>query len=112
MDYEVELNYRLTSHLHPDETVLATLISLQEGIFAATDRRILGLRNEAIGYRMGIYAYGDIERVEIVKKDEASFVEFHAAGRRLCVRSRSGKEARRFTDVANRQIERCEKDFV
>ncbi len=104
MDYEVELNYRLTGHLQTNETVLSTLVSTQHGIYAATDRRIVGVNNEAIGYRIRVHAYGDLERVECIEEDGAWFVQFCSADRQLTVRARSRKEAQRFVDTVSERI--------
>lgn len=106
MDYEVELNYRLTGHLEPGEVVLSTLVSIQHGIYGATDRRILCVNTDSIGYRIRMHSYSDLERVEHIEEDGASFVQFCAAGCQLTVRARSKKEARRFTKVvADRLLE-------
>lgn len=109
MDYEVELNYRLTGHLEPGEVVLATLVSIQHGIYGATDRRILCVNNDSIGYRIRVHPYSDLERVECFEEGDAWFVQFCSAGRQLTVRARSRKEARRFVSaVTDRLVEREE----
>lgn len=104
MDYEVELNYRLTGHLEPGEIVLSTLISIQHGLYGATDRRILCVNTDSIGYRFRMHPYSDLERVEYIEEDGEPFVQFCAAGCRLIVRARSRKEARRFVDVVAERL--------
>ncbi len=101
MDYEVELNYRLTGHLETNETVLATLVSIQHGLYAATDRRILCLNNEKIGYRLRLHPYESLDRVECLTEDGAWFVQFTSGDRVLMVRARSEREARRFTQAVS-----------
>ena len=96
MDHEVELNYRLTGHLQQGENVLATLISVQHGIYAATDRRILCLNNDMIGYRLRIHPYHDLEGIDCFSEDGAWFVQFTSKDRELTVRARSAKEAKKF----------------
>ncbi|MEX2401436.1 MAG: hypothetical protein WD423_11745 [Rhodothermales bacterium] len=102
MDYEVELNYRLTGHLDSNETVLATLISIQHGIYAATDRRILCLNNDDIGYRLRIHPYESLDRVEFLAEDGAWFVQFTSGVRVLMVRARSEREAERFVEAVTK----------
>lgn len=99
MDYEVELNYRLTGHLDAKETVLATLISIQHGIYAATDQRILCLNNDDIGYRLRVHPYDSLDGVECLSEDGAWFVEFTSGERVLMVRARSEREADRFVEA-------------
>lgn len=112
MDYEVELNYRLTGHLQPDEIVLATIISPQLGIFAATDRRILGVHNEAIGYGIRVYAYSDLQQVDCVQERGIWCVAFRSAERRLCVPTQSRREARRFAAAVSEHIDREAEELV
>ncbi len=107
MDHEVELNYRLTGHLQQGERVLATLISSQHGIYAATDRRILGLNNARIGYCLRIHAYADLERVECISDGKAWAVRFMAGRRELAVRARSATEARMFARAASERLARA-----
>lgn len=101
MDYEVELNYRLTGHLESSEKVLATLVSIQHGIYAATNQRILCLNNDAIGYRLRVHPYDGLERVDCLSEDDAWFVQFSSGEKLLMVRARSEREARRFVDAAS-----------
>lgn len=101
MDYEVELNYRLTGHLESNEKVLATLLSIQHGIYAATDRRVLCLNNETIGYRLRVHPYESLDRVDCLSEDGAWFVQFGAGEHVLTVRARSEREARRFTEAVS-----------
>lgn len=101
MDYEVELNYRLTGHLDSNETVLATLVSIQHGIYAATDQRILCLNNDTIGYRLRVHPYECLERVDCLSEDDAWFVQFVSGERVLMVRARTEREARNFADAAS-----------
>lgn len=109
MDYEVELNYRLTGHLESNETVMATLVSVQHGIYAATDRRILCLNNDTIGYRLRVHPYECLDRVHCLTEDDAWFVQFTAGEHVLMVRARSEREARRFSDaVSNLHVGRRE----
>ena len=106
MDYEVELNYRLTGHLEPGEVVLGTLVSIQHGIYAATDRRILCVNTDSIGYRIRMHSYSDLASVDCIEEGGAWFVQFCAADCQLTVRARSRKEARRFANVvADRLLE-------
>lgn len=106
MDYEVELNYRLTGHLEPEESVLATLVSIQHGIYAATDRRILCLNNEMIGYRLRVHPYECVDEIDCLTEDGAWFVQFTSGDRVLTVRGRSEREARRFAEAVSRVIAR------
>ncbi len=101
MDYEVELNYRLTGHLESTEWVLATLVSIQHGIYAATDRRILCLNNEKIGYRLRVHPYECLDRIDCLAQDDAWFVQFTSGERVLTVRARSEREAKRFTEAVS-----------
>lgn len=112
MDYEVELNYRLTGHLHKDETVLSTLLSIQHGIYAATDMRIISVNSDTIGYRLRVHSYCDLERVECIENNGASFVQFTSADRQLIVRARSRNDARRFVDAVTTQITRPEEQLT
>ncbi len=112
MDYEVELNYRLTGHLDPGEVVLTTLVSIQHGIYGATDRRILCLNTDSIGYRIRVHPYSDLERVECMEESGAWFVQFCAAGRELTVRARSRREARRFVKVVTQRLRQPEKQVA
>lgn len=100
MDYEVELTYRLTNHLEENETVLATLVSTQHGLYAATNRRVLCLNTDRIGYRLRIHPYESLERVDCLSEEQAWFVQFVAGDRQLTVRARSEHEARRFARAA------------
>ncbi len=104
MDYEVELTYRLTGHLEPGEVVLSTLVSIQHGLYGATDRRILCVNTDSIGYRIRIHSYSTLESVEFIEEDGAAFVQFCAAGCQLTVRARSAKEAWRFTKVVAERL--------
>lgn len=101
MDYEVELNYRLTGHLEPHEAVLATLVSAEHGIYAATDRRVLCLNNEAIGYRLRVHPYECLDRIDCVREDGCWYIRFAAGEHVLMVRARSEREARRFADAVS-----------
>jgi hypothetical protein len=104
MENEVELNYRLTGHLQQNETVLSTLLSIHDGIYAATDRRILCVNSDRIGYRLRVHPYCDLERVECIEYDDASYVQFSSAGRQLTVRASSRKDARGFVDAVAAHI--------
>lgn len=104
MDYEVELTYRLTGHLEPEEVVLTTLVSIQHGIYAATDRRILCVNTDSIGYRIRVHPYSDLERVDCIEEGGAPFVQFRSGDRHLTVQARSSREARRFVDAVSKQI--------
>lgn len=104
MDYEVELTYRLTGHLEPEEVVLTTLVSIQHGIYAATDRRILCVNTESIGYRIRVHPYSDLERVDCIEEGGAPFVQFRSGDRHLTVQARSSREAQRFVDAVSKQI--------
>lgn len=104
MDYEVELNYRLTGHLEPGEIVLSTLVSNRHGIYGATDRRILCVNTDSIGYSIRVHPYSDLECVECIVDDGDCSVQFRAADRQLTVHARSRKEARRFVDVVSSRL--------
>lgn len=108
MDREVELNYRLTGHLEKGECVLATLISMQHGIYAATDRRILCLNNERIGYCLRVHPYGDLERIDCFSTNGSWLVKFTSRRQTLTVRARSGKEARKFVETASELLKPTE----
>lgn len=107
MDFEVALTYRLTRHLAEDEVVLATLVSIQHGIYAATNRRILCLNDERIGYRLRVHPYESLDGVECVSEDGAWFVQFVSPAASLLVRARNERAARRFADAASRHCEKA-----
>lgn len=100
MDREIELTYRLTGHLKEGESVLATLLSVRHGIYAATDQRILCLNNERIGYRLKVHSYSDLNLVRCFEEGGLWFVAFASNGRELAVRARSQREAERFVGTA------------
>ena len=104
MDYEVELTYRLTGHLDAEEVVLSTLVSIQHGIYAATDRRILCVNTDSIGYRIRVHPYSNLESVDCIEEGGAPFVQFRSGERQLTVRARSSREARRFADAVTKQM--------
>lgn len=104
MDNEVELNYRLTGHLEAGEKVLETLISVEHGIYAATDQRILCLNTDRIGYRLRIHPYDSLDRVDCLTEDDAWFVRFSSDGLHLMVGARTEKEARRFAAAVTRRL--------
>lgn len=111
MDREVELNYRLTGHLQDGEHVLATLISKQHGIYAATNRRILCLNTERIGYCIRVHPYCELERIECFSDGGGWVVQFASPKGELSVEARSAKEARKFVDVASERLVEAE-EFV
>jgi hypothetical protein len=112
MDYEVELNYRLTGHLQQDEAVLSTLVSIHHGIYAATDMRIISIKSDRIGYRLRVHPYCNLERIEWMEHDGASYVQFWSAGRKLAVEARSRRDARRFVDVVAAQISQPQEQLI
>jgi len=112
MDYEVELNYRLTGHLQQNEAVLSTLVSIHHGIYAATDMRIISINSDRIGYRLRVHPYCNLERVEWMEQDGAPYVQFWSAGRHLAVRARSRNDARRFVDVVATQISQPQEQLI
>lgn len=104
MDHEVELNYRLTGHLQNGENVLATLISNKDGIYAATDRRILCLKNDLIGYRLRVHPYRRLRRIDCFSDNGAWYVQFTADDRELTICARSAKEAKKFVVRASKLL--------
>lgn len=112
MDYEVELNYRLTGHLEAGETVLATLVSDRHGIYGATDRRILCVNTDTIGYRIRVHPYSNLEKVDCLDEGGAWSVAFHSGNRKHSVRARSRREARRFVQVVSDRLLEAEEQLA